>query len=188
MTGFLLSTDVTDKEFFQAFLDNWERRNGTFDVDIERIIRIGLNWTPLNRSEFLTLMKHEVDCYLIEKSGKYLALKYYDSEVHPVYERMIFTPLLRNDNSLNVFDFDGNCIPRDLTKTRWTAPASYIIIPTDYIFEGPYYFADGNKRYEKPEDVIKEFKKKVGIYLPENFNWNSHVGYIEYSFLPIQDE
>lgn len=188
MTGFLLSTDITDKEFFQAFLDNWERQNGTFDVDIKCTIRIGLNRMPLNRSEFLTLMKHEVDCYLIEKSGKYLALKYYDSEVHPVYERMVFTPLLRNDNSLNVFDFNRNCIPRNPSKTRCIAPASYLILPTDYIFEGPYYFADGNKKYESPYDVINEFKKKIGMYLPEDFNWNSHVGYIQCSFLPIQDE
>ena len=180
MTGFLLSTDLLDNGFFQLFLDNLEKENVMFDVDSR--------WTHLSKSDFLMKMKNEIDCYLLTDDGDHLAVKYYDRDAYPAYDHITFIPLLRNDGSLNVYDYDSMCIPRLPRVMRWNAPTSYVIILAQYAFEGPYYFSDGNKKYGKPEDVICEFKCKIGKYLPEDFNWNSHVGEIRFAFNPIQTE
>lgn len=38
-----------------------------------------------------------------------------------------------------------------------------------------------NESYHSVDEIIKEFKTKLGIYLPENFDYQSHIGYVEFA-------
>ena len=51
----------------------------------------------------------------------------------------------------------------------------FIILPR-YSLETPEYFAEWNKRYETPEEIVDEFKDRVGKYFPEDFKWEVHIG------------
>ncbi len=37
------------------------------------------------------------------------------------------------------------------------------------------------KPYASYQDFVQEFRDKVGSYLPEDFDWNVHLGYLSYA-------
>lgn len=36
-----------------------------------------------------------------------------------------------------------------------------------------------NESYHSVDEIIEEFKTKLGVYLPENFDYQSHIGYVK---------
>lgn len=49
---------------------------------------------------------------------------------------------------------------------------------------GLFFFADWQPdafkvAYYSMDDCVEEFKNKIGKYLPEDFNWEDHIGYFQ---------
>lgn len=44
----------------------------------------------------------------------------------------------------------------------------------------PWEILNGNS-YKSTDDIIEEFKEKLATYLPDDFNWKSHIGFIEFA-------
>lgn len=38
--------------------------------------------------------------------------------------------------------------------------------------------ADG---YKSTEEIVKEFKEKLAAYIPDDFDWESHIGFFQYA-------
>ena len=37
----------------------------------------------------------------------------------------------------------------------------------------------GNDGYKSTEEIVKEFKEKLAAYVPDNFDWESHIGFFQ---------
>ena len=44
----------------------------------------------------------------------------------------------------------------------------------------PWEILNGSS-YKSTDDIINEFKDKLSAYLPDDFNWKTHIGFIEYA-------
>lgn len=55
---------------------------------------------------------------------------------------------------------------------------SYMVF-CDRDLDGPMSFV--KKPYDSYEDFVDEFRRKMGQYLPEDFDWDAHIGRINYS-------
>ena len=44
----------------------------------------------------------------------------------------------------------------------------------------PWEILNGNS-YKSTDEIIEEFKEKLAVYLPDDFNWKSHIGFIEFA-------
>lgn len=56
--------------------------------------------------------------------------------------------------------------------------ASYMVF-CDIPLDGPLSFV--KKPYDSYEDFVNEFRRKMGQYLPKDFDWDSHIGRFNYS-------
>lgn len=54
-----------------------------------------------------------------------------------------------------------------------------LVLFSDYDLDGPDAFV--NKPYESYEAFVQEFKNKAAKYLPEDFDWDSHIGRFTYA-------
>lgn len=52
------------------------------------------------------------------------------------------------------------------------------VIFSDYQLDSPLTFLE--KPYNSYSDFVNEFKEKLSIYLPENFDWDKHIGSFSY--------
>lgn len=55
---------------------------------------------------------------------------------------------------------------------------SYMVF-CDRDLDGPMSFV--KKPYDSYEDFVDEFRRKMGQYLPEDFDWDAHIGRFNYS-------
>ena len=55
---------------------------------------------------------------------------------------------------------------------------SYMVF-SDRDLDGPMSFV--RKPYDSYEDFVDEFRRKMGQYLPEDFDWDAHIGRFNYS-------
>lgn len=55
---------------------------------------------------------------------------------------------------------------------------SYMVF-CDRDLDGPMSFV--RRPYDSYEDFVDEFRRKMGQYLPEDFNWDAHIGRFNYS-------
>lgn len=181
MTGLLLEVVKYDKRVFETFLSKWEEINGGFNL-----YTMNTNGSvDVGKEDFLETISCDSDFLLTASDGTAIEGGYYTSDfVRSVH----VTPILLSDGELNIpVDRDDAIMERGTISILYGDPdclynssndIEVIIIPTNYEFEGPSLFAPGNKRYESPQDIIDEFKELLGKYFPDDFDWNSHIGYI----------
>ena len=55
---------------------------------------------------------------------------------------------------------------------------SYMVF-SDRDLDGPMSFV--RKPYDSYEDFVDEFRRKIGQYLPKDFDWDAHIGRFNYS-------
>lgn len=175
MTGLLLEVIEDDKKVFETFLSKWEKINGGFNLYTMNTP----GFVGVGKEDFLDTISCVCGFDLTALDGTVINGRYYTSDfVRSVH----LTPILRSDGELNV-----PTVYDDGTMEKGTIAISYgdtsndmelFIISTKYEFEGPSLFAPGNKRYESPQEIIDEFKESLGKYFPDDFDWNSHIGYI----------
>lgn len=181
MTGLLLEVIEYDKKTFETFLSKWEEINGGFNL-----YTMNTNGSvDVGKEDFVETISCDCDFLLTASDGTAIEGGYYTSDL---VRSVHITPILRSDGELNVpilhdyndmekgsvsifycHSYDSLGLPDDI---------ELFIIPTKYKFEGPSLFAPGNKRYESPQEIIDEFKESLGKYFPDDFDWNSHIGYI----------
>lgn len=57
--------------------------------------------------------------------------------------------------------------------------SNVFVIDADRQLDGVEVF--GNPPYASYEEFVSEFVEKLGAYLPENFDWNAHIGLYSYA-------
>lgn len=66
--------------------------------------------------------------------------------------------------------------------TNDTIPSYNVyVISSDKVIEGMHCFEE--KAYESYEAFVDEFKDKLETYLPEDFDWDAHIGIYRYACL-----
>lgn len=176
MTGLLLDIVNEDKEAFEVFLSKWEEINGGFTVfnktyDTEAAFA--------DRTQFMDRITFTCDFELTALDGLKFNGCYFDNDMA---RSAFLTPILRHDNELNVPVISEDGLIDVNTVEKAYDEVGLFVIPTKYTLEGPKSFIDGNKRYESPQEIIDEFKESLGKYFPDDFDWNSHIGYIHVNF------
>ena len=171
MTGLILVMDnEKDREVFQTFIDKWKETNGC-------VFR-SYDGTCYEEDDFVDELCNGVE--LVAKDGATLSCGYFEectiSDVH-------FIPSYRTDGSLNVRGKNDDVITP--TETIVYYETDCFAINTLYDTEIPALFAEGNKRYETLDEIIEEFKDRVGKYFPKDFDWKRHIGHIHFNFAYI---
>ena len=94
---------------------------------------------------------------------------------------MRFVPCHRPDGSTNeaVLDENGKYVQSVIVENL-RSQDSFVFFTDEDMTSGSYL--DGKtKRYDSFQDVLTEFQNKMKDYLPEDFNWDSHIGDFSYA-------
>lgn len=98
-----------------------------------------------------------------------------------IYDGMRFMPY-RVNGKFNVpyviVDKEKSKNPEFVDWIDLRAETSYMVF-CDRDLDGPMSFV--KKPYDSYEDFVDEFRRKMGQYLPEDFNWDAHIGRFNYS-------
>lgn len=98
-----------------------------------------------------------------------------------IYDGMRFMPY-RASGKFNVpYITAGKEKSRNPEFVDWIdlrAETSYMVF-CDRDLDGPMSFV--RKPYDSYEDFVDEFRRKMGQYLPKDFNWDEHIGRFNYS-------
>lgn len=93
-----------------------------------------------------------------------------------------FWPFYRPDGRMNVNyeKEDGSWDTAIYSHPIWASKdeACYVFW-SDKDMSSPRAFEQ--KPYESYDAFVKEFKDKLAAYLPEDFDWNAHLGYLSYA-------
>lgn len=94
---------------------------------------------------------------------------------------MILYPMMLSDHTINktIYDQNGK-IEQPIMFKELRSENCYAIfadkdITSGTIFLGPKY------RYDTYEELLTEFKNKMERYLPDDFDWNGHIGDFSYA-------
>lgn len=93
-------------------------------------------------------------------------------------EGAMFWPFFRPTGRLNVMEVGENG-ERVYTISRALKEDDTYILWSDKDMESPRVFE--RPAYSSYEEFVQEFKDKVGRYLPEDFDWNGHLGSMSYA-------
>lgn len=66
----------------------------------------------------------------------------------------------------------------DYKLLRWHN--CFVVFSDKYPGSMLYHFS-GEKAYESYDDLVTEFKDKLSAYLPEDFDWDTHIGVFDYA-------
>lgn len=96
-------------------------------------------------------------------------------------EGAALSTFLGTDGKKNVFCFDEfekdrNPYFRDIHL--WVSPTLYVVF-ADKDMDGFDAFTE--KPYVSYEELRQEFKNKLERYLPEDFDWDAHIGRLDYA-------
>lgn len=114
--------------------------------------------------------------------GKDGGRQFYVTHVSPDdSDGMTFHPYRGKDGKSNVYYVDQKA------KTKNPAFADYQSLrgETSYVFfsekslDGPEVFEE--RPYNSYEEFVQEFKDKMAAYLPEDFDWDAHIGRFSYA-------
>lgn len=96
-------------------------------------------------------------------------------------EGATFWPFYRANGEMNIF----------ATRKEGEEPLEYRLLPADNNCDSSYFFfadkdltspmAFEKKPYDSYDDFVQEFKDKLAAYLPDDFDWNSHLGNLSYA-------
>lgn len=98
-----------------------------------------------------------------------------------IYDGMRFMPY-RVNGKFNVpyviVDEEKSKNPEFVDWIDLRSETSYMVF-CDRDLDGPMSFV--KKPYDSYEDFVDEFRRKMGQYLPEDFDWDAHIGRFNYS-------
>lgn len=98
-----------------------------------------------------------------------------------IYDGMRFMPY-RVNGKFNVpyitADEEKSKNPEFVNWIDLRSETSYMVF-CDRDLDGPMSFV--KKPYDSYEDFVDEFRRKMGQYLPEDFDWDAHIGRFNYS-------
>lgn len=115
---------------------------------------------PTFESFFETIEKNTDDPASITKN-----LIYFNRYNTDEYSGGIFYPIDTSDHE----EFNGKKIPyHDVEDDSEILYTKFSTLPMDLL---------ENKHYTSMNDIVNEFKDSVGAYLPDNFDWEKHIGY-----------
>lgn len=98
-----------------------------------------------------------------------------------IYDGMRFMPYRVNGKFNVPYITAGKEKSRNPEFVDWIdlrAETSYMVF-CDRDLDGPMSFV--RKPYDSYEDFVDEFRRKMGQYLPKDFNWDEHIGRFNYS-------
>lgn len=67
---------------------------------------------------------------------------------------------------------DDDCFTLTSTKNKYLFYSSKSIMPWNIL---------SGESYTSIDDIINEYKDKLAAYLPDDFNWKTHIGFIQYA-------
>lgn len=86
-----------------------------------------------------------------------------------------FAPFVRSNGDWNLIDgVKYTDIETDTTRGK-----NLYVIFSDYELDSPQNWI--KPAYPTYESLVQEFKNKLQKYLPENFDWNAHIGRFSYA-------
>lgn len=98
-----------------------------------------------------------------------------------IYDGMRFMPY-RVNGKFNVpyviVDEEKSKNPEFVDWIDLRSETSYMVF-CDRDLDGPMSFV--RRPYDSYEDFVDEFRRKMGQYLPEDFDWDAHIGRFNYS-------
>lgn len=96
-------------------------------------------------------------------------------------EGMSLIPIHYPDGVTNTYelDEDGRLV-RSIHVENLHGKDCYAFFADHEVTSGPY-FDRKEERYETYEDLLREFQGKLKTYLPEDFDWDAHIGDFSYA-------
>ena len=98
-----------------------------------------------------------------------------------IYDGMRFMPYRVNGKFNVPYVIVGEEKSKNPEFVDWIdlrSETSYMVF-CDRDLDGPMSFV--KKPYDSYEDFVNEFRRKMGQYLPEDFDWDEHIGRFNYS-------
>lgn len=98
-----------------------------------------------------------------------------------IYDGMRFMPYRVNGKFNVPYVIVGEEKSKNPEFVDWIdlrSETSYMVF-CDRDLDGPMSFV--KKPYDSYEDFVDEFRRKMGQYLPEDFDWDAHIGRFNYS-------
>ena len=98
-----------------------------------------------------------------------------------IYDGMRFMPYRVNGKSNVPYVIVGEERSKNPEFVDWIdlrSETSYMVF-CDRDLDGPMSFV--RRPYDSYEDFVDEFRRKMGQYLPEDFDWDAHIGRFNYS-------
>ena len=98
-----------------------------------------------------------------------------------IYDGMRFMPYRVNSKFNVPYITAGEEKSKNPEFVDWIdlrSETSYMVF-SDRDLDGPMSFV--RKPYDSYEDFVDEFRRKMGQYLPEDFDWDAHIGRFNYS-------
>ena len=98
-----------------------------------------------------------------------------------IYDGMRFMPYRVNGKFNVPYIIAGEEKSENPEFVNWIdlrSETSYMVF-SDRDLDGPMSFV--RKPYDSYEDFVGEFRSKMGQYLPEDFDWDAHIGRFNYS-------
>ena len=92
---------------------------------------------------------------------------------------MQLIPFLQRDGKWNVTTYDKEKNPTRTTITKRLGDEDFYAFYTEKDMIGPSSFMV--KSYHSYEEIREEFQLKLKAYLPEDFDWDSHIGIFSYA-------
>lgn len=156
------------KDFFTRYLLETYRKGGVADEDIDSIDCMisdyGSSFCFLRSAHRQSLLEnfHSLESCVNEGSTAKHKKELFDCVEYCEEECSggIFYPFKEPAHGKFVDVEDGSCIIYTDKSTR----------PQDLLG------ADG---YKSTEEIVKEFKEKLAAYVPDDFDWESHIGFFQ---------
>lgn len=169
---------LTESEF-NAMLEVYKEKNPEHaDID-EHLDDYGFDETPFIKSEFAGVVIRG----LYEDTAQHACMLTYLCELRDDdVDGLTFWPFYNPDGRININEQkeNGDWKCAEYTHPIWESKASECYVCwSDKDMCSVKAF--DQKPYESYDAFVQEFKNKFGAYLPEDFDWNAHLGYMSYA-------
>ena len=155
-------------DFFTRYLLETYRKNGVTDEDIDFINSMisdyGSDFYFLSSAYRQSLLEdfRSLESCVDERTAEEHTKELFNCVEYCEEERSggVLYPFKKPAIGTFVDVEDGSCIIYTDKSTR----------PQDLL---------GNDGYKSTEEIVKEFKEKLAAYVPDNFDWESHIGFFQ---------
>lgn len=179
-TGYAITGLVLSSAEFNAMLEVYKKKNPEWK-NIEEVMEdYGIDCTRFIMSQYagesMPGLQDDTDGRYDEK------FTYFDELSNDNVDGATFWPFYKPDGSMNLNQMteDGKWESALQSHPIWDSEADVCyVIESDEDMCSPQAFE--SKPYNSYQDFVQEFKNKIGGYLPEDFDWDAHLGYLAYA-------